>query len=91
MTSPRCLATLSLVTAAAVNIGALIGGAVIVETIFALPGMGDLTVQAIFRRDFLVVQFCVVIFAVGFVLINFFVDLLYNVLDPRIRDARALV
>jgi peptide/nickel transport system permease protein len=83
--------TFSLITAAAVNVGALIGGAVIVETIFALPGMGDLTVQAIFRRDFLVVQFCVVIFAVGFVLINFFVDLLYNVLDPRIRHARALV
>ena len=55
--------TFSLITAAAVNVGALIGGAVIVETIFALPGMGDLTVQAIFRRDFLVVQFCVVIFA----------------------------
>jgi peptide/nickel transport system permease protein len=83
--------TFSLITAAAVNVGALIGGAVIVETIFALPGMGDLTVQAIFRRDFLVVQFCVVIFAVGFVLVNFLVDLLYNVLDPRIRHARALV
>jgi peptide/nickel transport system permease protein len=82
--------TFSLVTAAAVNIGALIGGAVIVETIFALPGMGDLTVQAILRRDFLVVQFCVVIFSVGFVLVNFLVDLLYNVLDPRIRHARAL-
>jgi peptide/nickel transport system permease protein len=63
---------------------------VIVETIFALPGMGDLTVQAILRRDFLVVQFCVVIFSVGFVLVNFLVDLLYNVLDPRIRHARAL-
>jgi peptide/nickel transport system permease protein len=82
--------TFSLITAAAVNIGALIGGAVIVETIFALPGMGDLTVQAIFRRDFPVVQVCVVIFAVGFVLVNFLVDLLYNVLDPRIRHARAL-
>jgi peptide/nickel transport system permease protein len=83
--------TFSLITAAAVNVGALIGGAVIVETIFGLPGMGDLTVQAIFRRDFLVVQFCVVIFAFGFVLINFFVDLLYSVIDPRIRHARALV
>jgi peptide/nickel transport system permease protein len=52
--------------------------------------MGDLTVQAIFRRDFPVVQVCVVIFAVGFVVVNFFVDILYNVLDPRIRHARAL-
>jgi peptide/nickel transport system permease protein len=74
-----------------VNVGALIGGAVIVETIFALPGMGDLTVQAIFRRDYPVVQVCVVIFAVGFVLVNFVVDLLYAVIDPRIRHARALV
>ena len=55
----------SLITAAAVNVGALIGGAVIVEKIFGLPGMGELTVEAVFRRDFLVVQFCVVIFAVG--------------------------
>jgi peptide/nickel transport system permease protein len=83
--------TFSLITAAAYNVGALIGGAVIVETIFALPGMGDLVVQAIFRRDFLVVQFCVVLLAVGFVVINFLVDLLYNVLDPRIRHARALI
>jgi peptide/nickel transport system permease protein len=52
--------------------------------------MGDLTVQAILRRDFLVVQFCVVVFSVAFVLVNFLVDLLYNVLDPRIRHARAL-
>jgi peptide/nickel transport system permease protein len=79
----------SLITSAAVNVGALIGGAVIVETIFALPGMGDLTVQAILRRDFLVVQFCVVIFAVGFVLVNFAVDVLYNALDPRLRHARS--
>jgi peptide/nickel transport system permease protein len=82
--------TFSLITSAALSIGTLIGGAVIVETIFALPGMGDLTVQAIFRRDFPVVQVCVVIFAVGFVLINFLVDILYAVIDPRIRHARAL-
>ena len=43
-----------------------------------------------FRRDFLVVQFCVVIFAVAFVLVNFVVDVLYAVIDPRIRHARAL-
>lgn len=82
--------TFSLITAAAVNVGALIGGAVIVEQIFGLPGMGQLTVEAVFRRDFLVVQFCVVIFAVAFVLVNFIVDVLYAVIDPRIRHARAL-
>jgi peptide/nickel transport system permease protein len=82
--------TFSLITAAAVNVGALIGGAVIVEQIFGLPGMGQLTVEAVFRRDFLVVQICVVIFAVAFVLVNFLVDVLYSVIDPRIRHARAL-
>jgi len=80
----------SLITAAALTVGALIGGAVIVEQIFGLPGMGDLTVQAIFRRDFLVVQMCVLIFAIIFVLTNFVVDILYGVIDPRIRHARAL-
>jgi len=82
--------TFSLITAAAVTVGTLIGGAVIVEQIFGLPGMGSLTVEAVFRRDFLVVQFCVVIFAIAFVLVNFIVDVLYAVIDPRIRHARAL-
>jgi peptide/nickel transport system permease protein len=80
----------SLITAAAVNVGALIGGAVIVEQIFALNGMGQLTVEAIGRRDFPVVQVCVTIFAVSFVFINFLVDLAYAFIDPRIRHARAL-
>jgi len=80
----------SLITAAAVNVGALIGGTIVVETIFGIPGMGSLTVEAIFRRDFLVVQACVVIFSITFVLVNFFVDLLYAAIDPRIRHARAL-
>ncbi len=80
----------SLITAAAVNVGALIGGAVIVEQIFALNGMGQLTVEAIGRRDFPVVQVCVTIFAVSFVFINFLVDIAYAFIDPRIRHARAL-
>jgi peptide/nickel transport system permease protein len=80
----------SLITAAAVNVGALIGGTIVVETIFGIPGMGSLTVEAIYRKDFLVVQACVVIFSITFVLINFFVDLLYAAIDPRIRHARAL-
>jgi len=79
----------SLLTVAGLNMGRLIGGAVIVELIFALPGMGSLAVEAIFRRDYLVVQGFVVVVAVGYVLINFVVDLLYALLDPRIRHARA--
>lgn len=80
----------SLLTVAAVNVGALIGGAVIVEQIYGLPGMGSLIITAIFQRDYVVVQGAVTVIAVGFVLINFVVDLLYAALDPRIRHARAL-
>lgn len=82
--------TFSLITAAALNIGALIGGAVIIEQLFGMPGMGKLTIDAIYRRDFLVVQACVALFAVFFVLVNFAVDLAYALIDPRIRHARAL-
>lgn len=84
---PSCF---SLITAAAVNIGALIGGAFIVEYLFQLNGMALLTVEAIGRRDYAVVQVCVAVFALIFVLTNFAVDLFYAVLDPRIRHARAL-
>jgi peptide/nickel transport system permease protein len=82
--------TFSMITAAGVNVGALIGGAVIIESIFALPGMGSLLIEAIFRRDLVVVQACVVVFALAFVLVNFAVDMLYAVIDPRVRAVRAL-
>jgi peptide/nickel transport system permease protein len=77
----------SLLTVAGLSVGELIGGAVIVELIFAMPGMGSLAVQSIFSRDYLVVQGFVVVVAVGYVLTNFVIDLLYAVLDPRIRHA----
>jgi peptide/nickel transport system permease protein len=79
----------SLVTVAGLNVGALIGGAVIVEFIFAIPGVGSLIIQSIYQRDYLVVQGAVLIVAVAYVLINFLVDILYAVLDPRVRHARA--
>jgi peptide/nickel transport system permease protein len=80
--------SLTLVTVAGLNIGRLLGGAVIVETIFALPGLGRLLVDSIYSRDFIVVQGVVVFVAVGFVMVNFTVDLLYILLDPRIRHGR---
>lgn len=83
--------TFTLVTVAGLNVGALIGGAFIVEIIFALPGIGSLTVDSIYGRDYLVVQACVLIITVGFVLVNFIVDLLYPLLDPRSRQVRANV
>jgi peptide/nickel transport system permease protein len=81
--------SLTLVTVTGVNIGRLIGGAVLVETIFALPGIGRLLIGAINTRDFVIVQGVVLFIATAFVLINFVVDMLYGVLDPRIRHGRA--
>jgi peptide/nickel transport system permease protein len=74
----------TLLTAAGLTVAALIGGALIVETIFALPGVGRLLVDAIHGRDFMIVQGAVSVIAVGFVLVNFAVDLLYASLDPRV-------
>ena len=74
----------TLLTAAGLTVAALIGGALIVETIFALPGVGRLLVDAIHGRDFMIVQGAVSVIAVGFVLVNFAVDLLYAALDPRV-------
>ncbi len=81
--------SLTLVTVTGINIGRLIGGALIVETIFALPGIGRLLVGAIYARDFIILQGVVLFVAAGFVLINFAVDMLYALLDPRIRHGRA--
>jgi peptide/nickel transport system permease protein len=81
--------TFSLVTVAGLNLGRLIGGAFVVEYLFSLPGIGALTVESIFKRDYVVVQGTVLLVAVAYVLANFFVDLLYGILDPRVRHARA--
>ena len=81
--------SLTLVTVAGINIGRLIGGALIVESIFALPGIGRLLVGAIYARDFIIMQGVVLFVAAAFVIVNFLVDLLYALLDPRIRHGRA--
>ncbi|CAA9236599.1 MAG: Dipeptide transport system permease protein DppB [uncultured Acidimicrobiales bacterium] len=75
----------SLLTVGGLQIGALLGGAVIVEQIFALPGMGRLLLDSIFQRDLLIVQGVVLLIAVIYVLVNATVDVLYTFLDPRIR------
>ena len=74
-----------IVTLAGLDTGQLLGGAVITETIFAWPGLGRLTVQALLNRDFPVVLAAVFLFSVTYTLINFLVDLLYGWLDPRTR------
>ena len=81
--------SLTLLTVAGLNVGTLIGGAVIVEVIFSMPGVGTLLFEAIQARQYIALQSLVALIAVGYVLINFLVDVLYAVLDPRIRHARA--
>ncbi|WP_146341672.1 ABC transporter permease [Nesterenkonia sp. NBAIMH1] len=74
-----------LLTLVGLNIGALIGGTVIIEQIFAMPGMGMLMLQGVISLDLAVVQSCVFIFAAVAIFANLFVDIMYAVLDPRIR------
>jgi peptide/nickel transport system permease protein len=82
--------TFSLITVGGLNVGTLIGGTVIVESIFALPGIGNLAILSITERNYAMVQGTVLVIAVGYVLVNFFVDLLYAVVDPRVRHVGAV-
>jgi ABC-type dipeptide/oligopeptide/nickel transport system permease component len=77
-------ALIPLVTVAGMQFGFLIGGTVIIETVFAWPGVGRLVVQAIFNRDYPLVQATVFILALIFVAVNLLVDLVYLYLDPQI-------
>jgi peptide/nickel transport system permease protein len=81
-------ALIPVVTMTAILMGELLGGSVVTETVFSWPGVGRLIVQAINTQDFPVVQAGITLVATTFVLINFGVDLLYGVLDPRIRIRR---
>jgi peptide/nickel transport system permease protein len=78
-------ALIPVVTYLGLEFGVLLGGAVVTEQIFSWPGMGRLVVDAINSRDYPIIQGCILFFAVLFVLINLMVDLLYGLLDPRIR------
>ncbi len=73
------------VTLVGLQLGELLGGAVVTETIFAWPGVGRLVVEAVNNRDFPIVQAALLVIVCLFVLVNLFVDLLYGVLDPRVR------
>ena len=78
-------ALVPVVTIVGLQFGALLGGAILTETVFAWPGMGRLIVEAIFARDYPLVQGGVLLAAAAFVLVNLVVDLLYSFIDPRIR------
>ena len=80
-------AILPVVTVIALQFGYILGGAVVVETVFAWPGLGLLAVQAIYNRDYPVVQAVVLFLAISFVFINLVVDIAYYLIDPRIKAA----
>lgn len=77
------------ITVVGLQVGVLLGGAVIVETVFAWPGVGRLMVQSIMGRDVPMVMGCIILFATGFTIVNLIVDLLYGFIDPRIRSMYA--
>ena len=78
-------AAVPIVTVIGIGIAALIGGVVVTESVFNIPGLGRLTVDAVLARDYPTVQAVILLFAVAYVVINLLIDLTYMVLDPRIR------
>ena len=78
---------LPVVTTTALYVGIVVGGAIQVETVFSWPGMGELTYEAVLRRDYPVLEACFLLFAVTVIVANFLADLLYRVLDPRVKEA----
>jgi peptide/nickel transport system permease protein len=84
------ISSLSLVTIIGLQVGFLLGGTVIVENLFSLPGIGSVLVQSIISRDLVTVQGLTLFISVAFVLVNLSVDLLYTVIDPRIRRGHTL-
>jgi peptide/nickel transport system permease protein len=76
---------LPVVTVLGLQLGTLLGGAVITEAIFAWPGSGQLTIEAIQRRDYPLLQGCVLVISLAYVVVNTFTDLVYAALDPRVR------
>ena len=78
-------AAVPVVTVIGIGVALLIGGAVVTESVFAIPGLGRLTLDAILRRDYPVIQGVVLIFSFVYVLVNLAVDLIYTLVDPRIR------
>jgi ABC-type dipeptide/oligopeptide/nickel transport system permease component len=78
-------ALIPVVTVLGLRFGGLLAGATLVETVFSIPGLGRLMVDAVLKRDYPVVQGTLLVFAVVFVLVNTLVDLLYGVIDPRVK------
>jgi peptide/nickel transport system permease protein len=78
-------ALIPIITILGLQFGTLLAGTIVTETIFSWPGIGRLTVQAISSRDYPLLQGCILVIAVSYVLVNLLTDLLYTVIDPRVR------
>ena len=76
----------SLITLLAINVGFMIGGSIVVESFFRIPGIGLAIIEAVLRDDFPVVLAIVMLVSCGFMVLNYLADILYSVLDPRIRN-----
>jgi len=81
-------ALVPIVTVAGIQIGRLLGGTVIIETVFAWPGLGRMLINAIATRDYAVVQGGLLLLVMAFILVNLITDIIYAFLDPRIRLAK---
>ncbi|MFJ3693489.1 ABC transporter permease [Streptomyces sp. NPDC090052] len=81
-------ASLPVITVVGLEVGSLLGGAILTEQVFSWPGVGQLTIEAISKRDFPLVQATVLFFAATFVVVNLLVDLSYSFLDPRVRSTK---
>lgn len=80
-------ALIPFITSVGVSTGYLLGGAIVIEQVFAIPGLGRLVLGAIAERNYPLVQATILVMTTGFVLVNFLVDMLYLVIDPRVREA----
>ncbi|MDP6353319.1 MAG: ABC transporter permease, partial [Alphaproteobacteria bacterium] len=78
-------AAVPIVTVIGIGFALLIGGVVVTESVFNIPGLGRLTVDAVLRRDYPVIQGIILVFSAAYVLVNLVIDILYTVFDPRIR------
>jgi len=78
-------AAVPIATVIGIGVALLIGGAIVTETVFGLPGVGNLVVSAVLRRDYPVIQGALLVIAALYVLINLAIDLLYLVIDPRVK------
>jgi peptide/nickel transport system permease protein len=76
---------LPVITLIGLQLGTLLGGAVITEIVFAWPGVGQLTIESIQKRDYPVLQACILLISVSYVVVNTITDLVYGALDPRVR------